>query len=348
MVIYMIKLSAEHLKEVSDVYDGSLFQAILDEKSNDNYKYTDLTMMQIYTNNLIDNVPGHTEVRLDGIEYRINEKHYRSNKFESGTDVLITGCSHTYGVGLTEDFRWGNILSDRLGLTHSNLGVPGSGVTKQIRDIFAYFKEFGHPKYIFAVFPVFNRFEIITNPKYLKHGAFDRISENHKHPTPYHEPFRQTANICMIPSNPKFLSQPLIAEDVIQSEIPQFYSSMYIQMLQQYCDLAGIKFAWVTWHQKQYDVLSKVNDEYPGTYHNMINAYNDRWIFNDSTQELDYFEYGEKIDCHLEYKDIFGDEFHAGMDRINGMKYAHWGAHRNLHIAEAFQKFFNENWLNND
>ena len=343
----MAKIDLASVKEVSDVFDGTLLQAMLDKKSNDNYQYTDLTARQIYTNILLDGIKEFDYIH-EGIEYHHNKKTYRSKEFSSGTDILITGCSHTYGTGLDEEFRWGDILSNKLGLTHSNLGVPGSGVTKQVRDIFAYFKEFGHPKYIFALFPVFNRFEIASNPKYLKHGAFDRLEEHQKIPTPWHEPFRQTANICMIPGNQKFLSKPLIAEDVIPSEIPQFYSSMYVQMLQQYCDIAGIKFAWGTWHQQQYYVLSQVNDQYPGTYKNMINMYSHNWAFDKRSEEIYYIENETIVNCHEDYKNAWGKQFHAALDRQYGAEHSHFGGHKNIHIAEAFEKFFNENWKNND
>ncbi len=334
------EIKPEQVSEVSDIFDESLFHAILNKKTNLNYTYNDETLKYIYTN-FFEYKNKNTKEPY-GLMYSFNENGYRSDTFKSGTEMLVTGCSFTFGSGIPEEFRWGNILADKIGLSHSNLAIPGSSVTKQVRDIFAYFKDFGHPKYIVAMFPVFNRMEIIANQKYFIPGAWERHIkkiESLRDSLNLKDLYRQTSNINMIPRNQKFLTQPLIAEDVIPSEIPQFYSSLHVQMLQQYCELAGIKFIWSTWHGHQNKVLEEVNKEYPNTFRNMFNSNPDNWSFNPKNNEFDYRENNILINCHEEYKDVSGDMFHMARDTEFGIRWAHWGTHRHLHVAEDFEKY---------
>ncbi len=337
------EINEDEVVEVSDVFDETLFHAILNKLSNSNYEYNNQTLKYIYTN--IFDHSNKNSSNPYGLTYRFNENGYRSDTFKQGTDMLVTGCSFTFGSGIPDEFRWGDILSKNLRLSYSNLAVPGSSVIRQVRDLFAYFKEYGHPKYIFAVFPVFNRMEIISNPKYFKPGAWERSIEKMKKNEyiNYKDLYRQTSNINMIPRKQKFLTQPLIAEDVIPSEIPQFYSSVHIQMLQQYCDLAGIKFAWSTWHHPQNKVLHEVNKLYPNTFVNMVDTNPHGWSYNKKTKEYDYRENNQLIKCHEYYKDISKDMFHMARDVEFGIEWAHWGTHRHLHVAEAFEYYFKEN-----
>lgn len=334
------EINEQEVVEVSNVFDKTLFDAILNQSSNINYDYNDETLRYIYTNHF--DYQGSNITEPYGLKYHFNENGYRSNTFSHGTEMLVTGCSFTFGSGIPEEFRWGDILAKNLGLTYSNLALPGSSVTRQVRDIFEYFKEYGHPKYIFAMFPVFNRMEIVSNPKYLKAGAWERsIKKLKKHKSNNKtDLYRQTSNINMIPVNQKFLTQPLVYEDIMPSETPQFYSSLHIQMLQQYCDAAGIKFIWSTWHHHQNQVLEKVNEKYPTTFKNMVYTNPGGWIYNEKTQEYDYKENKEIIKCHEYYKEISNDMFHMARDIEFGIEWAHWGTHRHLHVAEAFEDFF--------
>jgi hypothetical protein len=337
------EISEEEAKEVSHKFDETLFHAILSSQSNSNYDYNEETLKYIYIN-MLDKTQKNTANPYE-LLYSFNENGYRSGSFKNGTEMLATGCSLTFGTGIPEEFRWSNILAEKLGLSFSNLGVPGSGVTRQVRDLFAYFQEFGHPKYIFAMFPVFNRMEIISNPKYFIPGAWQRTlkrMEENNSPS-IKDVYKQTANINMYPRKQKFLTQPLIAEDVIPSEIPQFYASLHFLMLQQYCDLAGIKLIWSTWHGPQNKVLNLVNDLYPNTYRGIVDTNPSGWFFNEKTNEYDYKENDILLKCHEEYKDVADDMFHFARDIDYGKEWAHWGLHRNLHLAESFEQYFKEN-----
>lgn len=320
----------------------SLFDAIFNKSSNSNYEYNDETIKYIYTN-IFEKQIKNTSVHY-GFLHTFNEHGYRSDSFNSNTEMLVTGCSYTFGSGIKTEHRWGNILSQNLKLPHSNLAIPGASVERIVRDLFCYFKTYGHPKYIFALFPIFHRMEIINNPKYFKTGDYDRafkkmqtINSSNKR-----DVYRLTAHINDFPYNDKFYTQPLIAESVLPAEIPQFYSSMFIQMLEQYCELADITLIWSTWDKKQNMILEEVNAMYPGTYKNKINITKGRWEFDKKINKANYIENNSVVNCHEYYREKDNQTFDLAKDIEFGIDLAHWGTHRHLHVAEDFEKYFKE------
>lgn len=322
--------------------EDSLFDAIFNKSSNSNYEYNDETIKYIYTNIFENNIKN-TAVHY-GFLHTFNEHGYRSDSFNSTTDMLVTGCSQTFGTGIKTEHRWGDVLAKNLNFSHSNLAVPGASVERIVRDLFCYFKTYGHPKYIFALFPIFYRMEIINNPKYFKTGDYDRAFKKMQTiaPSNKRDVYRLTAHTNHAPLNHKFYKQPLIAESVLPAEIPQFYSSMFIQMLEQYCELAGIILIWSTWDNDQNKILEEVNAMYPGTYKNKINITKGRWEFDKKINKIRYLEDGSVINCHEYYREEDRQTFDLAKDTEFGIDLAHWGTHRHLHVAEDFEKSFKE------
>jgi len=67
---------------------------------------------------------------LSKVGYKRNENGHRSNSLNSlnkNNYILVTGCSHTEGIGLEEDKRYGNLLANYLGTDFYNLALGGSG-----------------------------------------------------------------------------------------------------------------------------------------------------------------------------------------------------------------------------
>lgn len=320
----------------------SLFDAIFNKSSNSNYEYNDETIKYIYTN-IFENQNKNTASHYGFLNF-FNEHGYRSNSFDSKTEMLVTGCSHTFGSGIKTEHRWGDILSKKLNLSYSNLGVPGASVERIVRDLFCYFKTYGHPKYIFALFPNFHRMEIINNPRYFKTGDYDRASKKMQtiNPSNKKDIYRITAHTNDVPLNHKFYTQPLIAESILPAETPQFYSSIFIQMLEQYCELANITLIWSTWHNDQNKILEEVNKMYPGTYKNKVNITKGIWEFDKKINKIKYIEDGSVINCHEYYREVDNITFDLAKDIEFGIDLAHWGTHRHLHIAEDFEKIFKE------
>jgi len=111
-------------------------------------------------------------------DYKTNSYGYRCPEFsnfqEGGKNVVVLGCSHTFGEGLEENETWVNILSKNLEdknnikkLRWWNLARPGGNADQMIRILYAT-EKFLYPKIIIACWPAISRRERIgTEPENL-------------------------------------------------------------------------------------------------------------------------------------------------------------------------------------
>lgn len=313
---------------------GTIKDAIFGNVDND-FEMNDYKKKSIYLSNLGEESSIgyiHTGFKHE-ILYEHNKLHYRCKDFDKNVDILFSGCSMTYGYGVPVEFTFPHIVANELGYSYANIGLLSESVSSQVRRTFAYFKKYGHPKYLYAVYPDFGRMEFPTNSKGFITGTQKKVTkqdilDRSNNLTAWlQRNFLQNAHLPGNLSNLKLSAQPHIAEEVIIPEITHFYSSQLILMLQQYCDVAGIKFEWTTWDQDQYNIMSQFED-FPGIFN--INM--DKWV-PDYDNIVD--NYTDNLNCHQEMMGELGTLFHFGMDREHGIDHAHWGAHRHAHVADV-------------
>ena len=99
------------------------------------------------------------------VTYKLNNFAHRSEDFftldQNKNNILFTGCSSTFGIGLPEKYIWSKILYNNLPLNNKgpfqSIGIPGAGAERLISNIFKYCREFGNPKYIFIAFQDYTR-----------------------------------------------------------------------------------------------------------------------------------------------------------------------------------------------
>lgn len=102
-------------------------------------------------------------------DYKTNSYGYRCSEFsnfqEGGKNVIVLGCSHTFGEGLEEEEIWVNILAKSLEDKNSirklrwwNLARPGGNADQMIRILYAT-ENFLYPKIIIACWPAISRRE---------------------------------------------------------------------------------------------------------------------------------------------------------------------------------------------
>ena len=99
------------------------------------------------------------------VDYKTNTLGYRCPEWTplpvGKKNVVILGCSHTYGVGLTEDEIWINQLYSRVDQTRLrfwNLGTPGASGDKIVRILYSTEKVL-FPKIIIVCWPAWSRRE---------------------------------------------------------------------------------------------------------------------------------------------------------------------------------------------
>ena len=281
-----------------------------------------------------DNIPGSIPV-----EYNYNSYGYRTSEFDGSADLMILGCSFTHGDGMLEEFMWANLLSDKLDMKSVNLGQGGDGAVGQVRKAFYYFKHFGHPKVIVGLFPLY-RMQI---PSFKGQNR----TEKYKDTDTDHINIIQNCNI--FPGRmTKYEKQPYDPEKVLSPEVGMFYTHVMIDLLNQYCVANNITFIWSIW--EDYDsIYHEYKDIDKDFYKNYCDLDTNKWTFNnkdfldlqkgcdcgvDPDSCPEHKDLSKLITCHLEYKDH--PLFHKAADRYRDIAFAHWGIHRNIHIAEEF------------
>ena len=116
------------------------------------------------------------------LNYKTNSHGYRCPEWiplpEGKKNVVILGCSHTFGEGLNDNEVWVNKLYTKVGqkkLRFWNLGQPGASADKIVRILYGCEKIL-FPKIIIVCWPVWSRRErldsypqsLTSNSKFLK------------------------------------------------------------------------------------------------------------------------------------------------------------------------------------
>lgn len=274
-----------------------------------------------------------SDVRMK-VQYKTNSHGYRSDEFGLNQEVLVLGCSQTFGQGIPEEFTWAKIFSEKIGKSYAKLAQPGDSAQAQVQKAFKYFEEFGHPEIIVASFPS-NRLEMPYIPKKIASKLSLSQAE-----------FReecQVQQIFLYDDIEKFSKIPHSPEEVLPIEVGIFYSFTFIQILQQYCRSHNIKLIWNIWDDESFFDYVEINA--PESLIDYLHI-NFRQFMFDSNEGVEYIKH-ESIEkayivseCHEELRHHI--LFDRAADYRPGHGNGHWGIHLNQHIAEHFLQRYNE------
>jgi hypothetical protein len=270
--------------------------------------------------------------------YRLNSYGFRGDEITSDTDVLFAGCSHTFGVGLPEHYSWPSLVGDSLNTKSLNMGYPGASTTSIVNNIFAYCREFGNPKLIVCYFPDVTRIIFPISKNFIQTDRTNKKAKYASYNYLDHEYLRQEYNV------PVFSKKPHSLKDVIPEDVPYWMAMQSINMLEQYCDQAGIKLVWSTWEKPVYRAIEKMNKKDNSYFKyaknisifNWINTNKSSLYHKDEISTNDLCHQGRNdaceniLNCHEDLKQENPDIFDVGTDDW------HWGTHRHRHIADAF------------
>jgi hypothetical protein len=256
--------------------------------------------------------------------YILNSKGYRGDELSKSTELVFSGCSYTYATGLEDQYIWGNILADSLGMSRSNLGKEGWSTQAIVKNLFSYFEEYGNPKILVCLFPDLQRMMAALNPYVLR--GFSRSDARFEDKSEHEQTFCHThLREYDISLRPKYSKMPYAWEDVIPIEMPIMTSFHYLHMLIQYCKAADIKFYWSTWNYDFSDLLDQVL-KYPDPLMDMSGYIH---------LEREIWEADPMLDCHLEDRAKNLETFDWSLDHGGG-HWGHNGQHSHMHTAEAF------------
>jgi hypothetical protein len=233
------------------------------------------------------------------IQYDINSRGFRSIEFVKYPDVITSGCSQSFGIGMPYKYIWPNLLDESNSLKVVNISYPGTSTQTIVEDIFRYINEYGNPKYIRILVPDFIRFQFLKalNSNYYIEFAQGQFGD-----------FLNTATHMDHFLN-KYEKLPISIEKIMPYSVPFRASLMNIKILESYCEAAKIDFKWATWDSKL-------------KYHFSKHDYG----FKNYVSNSDLVDYSS---CHFELKEEFEKLFYLAADKDQ-----HMGTHAHAHYAK--------------
>jgi len=269
------------------------------------------------------------------VSIKFNSDGFRSSNFEKNIDLLSAGCSFTFGVGLPKDATWNNMIAKENNLSHNSIGIPGGSCMDIIFNIFKYFEQYGHPKMLLAFFPDFGRVYTYMDGNILNTSKlFGRRLGGGRLESVENKTFINDRVLENNDEKPlKFVSLPTNLGDIMSLEFAYMLNSMYIKMLEVYCNSNNIPFVWFKWNMDGID------------FHGGLDGFSNRYII-DIKKDLPKFENGNyevlsNHNCHSNDKELCSDQSIWYMAKDNN----HYGLHWQIHVKELFEKALKEKGL---
>lgn len=224
------------------------------------------------------------------LTYISNNYTYRSDNFnekDSAENMLYSGCSFTYGIGVPYNSTWASMLNNSLGYEKFyNLGMAGASFESIIFDIYTYIKKFGMPHGIVILFPPPTRILSMEDEKIIRVSSFRVVNLKDKEERKFFQENKDILNYDLW--------------------IMKFYNM--ISALELFLDSVGVKFIWGCW-----DIyVNKIFDNVTSLKH-YINIYGPNYEYFVSAvenREIDYSDYVNKYwqnarDTHPSVKEQF-------------------------------------------
>jgi hypothetical protein len=244
--------------------------------------------------------------------YIYNSDGYRSIEFKP-IDLIMAGCSYTFGVGIPVECIWSSVLATSLGEEHVNVSHPGWSAKTIVKNLLNYFYKYGNPRTLFVLFPDYGRIEAtsrqeLSTIRYGMDGGSNIFIGD------------IILNTDAVETRPKYSKRPHVLQDIISPEQGAVEAISYINILISYCKAAKIELIWSTWNQEFGVILDTIKKTW------------------NQEEYKNYVSMEHKLNnCHQEYLKKYGNNFHMGQDKLEIENYvSHHGIHPHLHYAEIF------------
>lgn len=175
--------------------------------------------------------------------YKINSLGLRGKVYENA-DVIASGCSITFGIGVPEEGRWTNILGKIANKNVMNLGNPGGSVETICNNIIQYCMNSSMPKEIFCLMPDFFRSMVVVDREFYKPKIPDkRIEQRDELQLIFCNPDVQPHkdSVLMKITDKRYIEDATSPHQLILDAINHIY------VLESFCLLNNIKLYWTTW-----------------------------------------------------------------------------------------------------
>jgi hypothetical protein len=237
------------------------------------------------------------------VDYAVNSLGYRGPETDKA-DLLVSGCSQTFGIGVPEHLSWPSMLASKNNMSYANLAYPGNSTIAMVEDAFKYFDLFGHPKYIRFLVPDFLRFKFI---KASNENVFIQNSRGN------------VGDFINTVSDPdrsmlKFEKMPVAVEKIMPTAMSFRSNLIAIKHMEAYCNAAGIDFKWATWHNELNSHFKRYDYGF------------DNYVCSVADNAIDY------LNCHQEIKSLDPRFFNVGDDPQE-----HMGSHAHAHYLDLLK-----------
>ncbi len=263
--------------------------------------------------------------------YEINQFGFRG-KIDENSDILASGCSITFGIGVPELGRWTNFLSNSINKSVTNLGSPGASVESICTNIIQHCMNNKMPNEIFCLFPDFFRSMVVVDKEFYKSkikrgkiGTNDYLEFIYCNPTI----FRDKGSIFMEIENQKYIEDSVSPHQLILDSVN------FIYILESFCLVNNIKLHWTTWDLPTSLVMQELCNIKNFKLKNFSPLFPAGSEFSREPSIV--------ADCEVDHSTGFEDSasWRKGSDysiinREKATNYAHPGIHFQYHVAEFF------------
>lgn len=271
--------------------------------------------------------------------YEINSIGCRG-EFDENSDIIASGCSITFGLGVPEGGRWTNLLSKKINKSINNLGNPGDSVEGVCLGIIKYSLNIKMPKEVFCLFPDFFRSIVVVDKEFYKSrvnrgimGTKDSLEQIFCIP----RIIQDDKSFFMEIQNQKYIEDSVSPHQLILNSIN------YIHILELFCSLNNIKLYWTTWDRPSSDVLEELSKMENFKLKNFIPFYPSgseyKGLGRMMTDTCDINNHEHEFKDHPSW--LVGSDY-SFIDGKKTFKNSHPGIHTQEHISDFFYNLRNE------
>ena len=276
--------------------------------------------------------------------YEINSIGCRG-RIDENSEIIASGCSITFGLGVPEEGRWTNLLSNKINKSITNLGSPGASVESICFEIIQYCMNSKMPKEIFCFFPDFFRSNVVVDKEFYKSkvnrgemGTRNELEQIFCNP----RIIQKKRSFFMEVENQKYIEDSTSPHQLILD------STKFIYILESFCLSNNINLYWSTWNTPSSYVLEELNKMENFKLKNFTSFYppNSEYtgmgeiimeMCNPDTHEHE-FKYHPSWPMGSDYAFIDGEKT---------LKNSHPGIHAQEHISDFFYNLYKEHNENN-
>lgn len=221
------------------------------------------------------------------VEYNLNKQGFRTDNFkaiENGEkNILISGCSMTFGTAMPLEKTWPEILKNKLNKNDKtnvyNLGVSGLDTTRIISNCYNFITEYGIPDYILLVLPPIYRSLIIS-----------RNLQVRQRPMLEEDPIKYINGLFEQGEDENFFKPMVLYNNIIS-----------LINLESFCKINNIKLIWFSWDESSQFIYENLD------FKNILTK---QYFLNKLEYVIEKYEKDLKKDRNWDFAD---DKDHPGL-----------------------------------